>query len=80
MPFGATTLSAGYAQSKGDTLGKSSGFGAQALYALSKRTTLYVGGTSVKVYDKVASSAAAAFPVSSIGKTTVFAAGVRHTF
>ena len=80
VPLGATTLSAGYAQSKGDTLGKSSGFGVQALYALSKRTTLYVGGTSVKVYDKVASSAATAFPISSIGKTTIFAAGVRHTF
>ena len=80
VPLGATTLSAGYAQSKGDTLGKSSGFGVQALYSLSKRTTLYVGGTSVKVYDKVATSAAVAFPGSSIGKTTIFAAGVRHTF
>lgn len=77
VPLGATTLSAGYAQSKGDDLGKSTGFGIQALYSLSKRTTLYAGGLSTKAYDKLAAAQAAG---SSIGRTTTYAAGVRHTF
>ena len=80
VPLGATTLSAGYARSKGDTLGKSTGFGVQALYALSKRTTLYAGGLSTKAYDKLADAVEAASPGSSIGRTTTYAAGIRHTF
>lgn len=80
VPLGATTLSAGYAQSKGDTLGKSTGFGVQALYSLSKRTTLYAGGLSTKAYDKLAAAVEAAAPGSSIGRTTTYAVGVRHTF
>jgi predicted porin len=80
VPLGATTLSAGYAQSKGDDLGKSTGYGIQALYSLSKRTTLYVGGVSTKNYDKVASNTMAIAPTSSISRTTTYAAGIRHTF
>ncbi len=80
VPLGATTLSAGVARSKGDTLGKSTGFGVQALYALSKRTTLYAGGLSTKAYDKLADAVEAAAPGSSIGRTTTYAVGVRHTF
>ncbi|MBH1957756.1 MAG: porin [Burkholderiales bacterium] len=80
VPLGATTLSAGYAQSKGDDLGKSSGFGIQALYSLSKRTTLYAGGVSTKAYDKAVAAFLAASPTSSIGRTTTYAAGIRHTF
>lgn len=77
VPLGATTISADIAQSKGDTLGKSTGFGIQALYSLSKRTTLYVGGLSTKNYDKLI----AALPAgSSAGKTVTFATGIRHTF
>lgn len=80
VPIGAATISAGYAQSKGDTLGKSSGFGVQALYALSKRTTLYGGGVSTKAYDKLANAVLLASPTSSIAKNTTYAVGVRHTF
>lgn len=77
VPLGATTLSAGYAMSKGDDLGKSTGFGVQALYALSKRTTLYAGGLSTKAYDKLAAAQAVG---SNVGRTTTYAVGVRHTF
>lgn len=77
VPLGATTLSAGYAMSKGDDLGKSTGFGVQALYALSKRTTLYAGGLSTKAYDKLATAQAVG---SNVGRTTTYAVGVRHTF
>lgn len=80
VPLGATTLSAGYAQSKGDNLGKSTGVGIQALYSLSKRTTLYAGGLSTKAYDKLADAVLVALPGSTIGRTTTYAAGVRHTF
>lgn len=80
VPLGATTLSAGYAQSKGDTLGKSTGFGIQALYALSKRTTLYAGGLSTKAYDKLAANVLATTTNSNIARTETYAVGVRHTF
>jgi len=85
VPLGATTLSAGYAQSKGDTLGKSTGYGVQALYSLSKRTTLYAGALSTKAYDKLAEAVnngtlGFAAGTSSIGRTTTYAAGLRHTF
>lgn len=86
VPLGATTLSAGYAQSKGDTLGKSTGYGVQALYSLSKRTTLYAGALSTKAFDTLASQinngtlVGFAAGASSIGRTTTYAAGIRHTF
>ncbi|NMM11761.1 MAG: porin [Polaromonas sp.] len=84
VPLGATTLSAGYAQSKGDTLGKSSGYGIQALYSLSKRTTLYTGAESSKAFDKLADATAAASSAggvqSNIGRITTYALGIRHTF
>jgi predicted porin len=77
IPLGATTLSAGFAQSKGDDLGKASGYGIQALYSLSKRSTLYTGVLSTKGFDKVVAAAPAG---SNIGRTTTFAVGLRHTF
>ncbi len=85
VPLGATTLSAGYAQSKGDTLGKSTGYGVQALYSLSKRTTLYAGALSTKAYDKLATAVndgtfGTTAGLSTIGRTTTYAAGIRHTF
>ena len=79
VPLGATTLSAGYAQSNGDTLGKSTGFGIQALYALSKRTTLYTGVASSKTYDRLAARTVTV-PGSNIDRNTQYALGVRHTF
>jgi predicted porin len=80
VPVGATTVSAGVASSTGDTLGKSTGFGVQALYSLSKRTTLYAGAVSIKAYDKLAAATLVAFPTSNVGRTETYALGIRHTF
>lgn len=80
VPLGATTLSAGVARSKGDDLGKSTGFGVQALYSLSKRTTLYAGALSTKAYGDLADAIKVVYPTSNIGRTTTYAAGLRHTF
>ena len=80
VPVGAAVISAGYAQSKGDTLGKSSGVGLQATYALSKRTFLYTGFQSTKAYDKLAAAVSANGSGSVIGKTQTAAVGVQHKF
>lgn len=80
VPMGATTLSAAYSASSGDDLGKSTGFGVQALYALSKRTTLYAGAVSTSAYDKLADAVKLAASTSDIQRNTTYAAGVRHTF
>ncbi|MEO6016297.1 MAG: porin, partial [Polaromonas sp.] len=80
IPLGATTVSMGYARSKGDDLGSSTGYGIQALYSLSKRTTLYVGGQSTKNYDGIANAVNTYYPGSNISRTTTYAAGMRHTF
>ncbi|CAN7598292.1 porin [Polaromonas sp. LjRoot131] len=80
VPVGAFTVAAGYAQSKGNDLGKASGFGLQATYALSKRTTLYAGGVSTKNYDKVAAAARVIAPSSNIARTAIYAVGIRHNF
>jgi predicted porin len=77
VPLGATTLSAGVARSKGDTLGKSTGFGVQALYSLSKRSTLYAGAQSTKGYDKLIATLPAG---SNADKITTYGVGLRHTF
>lgn len=66
-PFGATTLVAQYARSKGDDLGKLQSFGLEAQYSLSKRTTAYTAFNQTKVFDNLA-------------KNNVFGVGVRHTF
>ena len=80
VPVGAATISAGIAQSRGDDFGKSTGYGVQALYSLSKRTTLYTGLQSTKTYDKLASLVAATAPGTNIGRVQTFGVGVRHTF
>ena len=80
VPFGATVLSAGYARSKGNDFGTSSGYGIQALYSLSKRTTLYTGVQSTKGYDRLTSAVLLASPTSSIGNTTTYGVGMRHRF
>lgn len=72
VPFGAFKLSAGYAagESKSDNA-ESTGFALGAKYALSKRTSLYGGYSSVEIEDAA-------------GVTTkekkIFAVGVRHDF
>lgn len=73
FPLGAITLSGGYAWSKDTGLPqevKRKGFGLGALYALSKRTNLYVGANSSKETQAAQADA----------KVTAFIAGVRHTF
>jgi predicted porin len=86
VPLGALTLAAGYAQSKGDTLGKSSGFGLQATYSLSKRTTLYTGAQSTKSYDKLSEQISTGTLLgynagaSDIRRVRTVGAGIRHTF
>ena len=80
VPVGAATISAGIAQSRGDDFGKSTGYGVQALYSLSKRTTLYTGLQSTKTYDKLASLVAVTAPGTNIGRVQTFGVGVRHTF
>jgi len=86
VPVGATKFSAGYAQSKGDTLGKSRGVGIQALHSLSKRTTLYAGAQSTKSYDRLADQVQQGTIVgyipgaSSVGRVVTYGAGIRHTF
>ena len=72
---GALTLSAGFAQSKDKGLPAAAevrrrGFGFGALYALSKRTNMYVGLNSAKTRQSATPDV----------KTEVIAAGVRHTF
>ena len=80
VPFGAFVIEGNYGQSRGDTLGKSNGYGLQALYSLSKRTTLYTGYSSTKAYDRLAQLTVNALPGSSIERNQFFAAGIRHTF
>lgn len=80
VPFGATTVSAGYARSKGNDFGTSSGIGIQVLYTLSKRTTLYAGAQNTKAYDKLVDSIRLVAPASNVGNTTGYGVGIRHTF
>jgi predicted porin len=75
-PVGAFTLRAEYAQSKGDVFSsvgtdiKSKGFDLEALYDLSKRTTLYTSYVSTKHDDTSTADS----------KTSLFAVGLRHKF
>ena len=72
----AVTLSGGYAHSKDTQLAGGpditrKGFGVAGLYALSKRTNLYVGAQDSKQN---------AYALTAENKIRVYAAGVRHTF
>ena len=75
-PVGAFTLRAEYAQSKGDVFStvvgteiKSKGYDLEALYDLSKRTTLYTSYVNTK-HDATDST----------NNTSLFAVGIRHKF
>ncbi len=76
IPFGAFSLAGSYGSSKSKISGldnaKSTAFGAQGIYSMSKRTSAYVGLVSAK---SVATGAAT--PTT---KTSLFAVGLRHTF
>jgi predicted porin len=65
-PVGPVTLVAQYARSKFEDSDPSTGFGAEAIYALSKRTDAYLGLASTKKDDET--------------KNRLFAVGVRHRF
>jgi predicted porin len=69
-PFGAANVAAGYSYSKsevGTTTTKISGLSLQGTYSLSTRTMLYAGVAGTKTKNSSA-------------KSSVVAAGVRHTF
>lgn len=80
MPVGISTLSAVYAQSRGDTLGASHGLALRLKYPLSKRTFLYAGAIRTENFDKLAASIVARFPGSSIGSTSNYQLGLNHNF
>ena len=70
------TLSGGYAHSKDSQIGGGpditrKGFGVAGLYALSKRTNLYVGAQDSKQN---------AYALTAENKIRIYAVGVRHTF
>lgn len=75
VPIGAIKLSAGFAGGETKVNGvktiESSGFGLGAKYALSKRTSLYGGYSSVKAENAAGVKTT---------DTQIFAAGVRHDF
>ena len=73
IPFGAAAISAGYVRSKTDDLGlKAQGFSLFGTYSLSKRTALYAGGLTRKL-DLAAGA-------DGTEKSTIVAAGLRHSF
>jgi predicted porin len=75
VPFGAVKRSAGYAGGESKVNGvqtiESSGFGLGANYALSKRTSVYGGYSSVKAENAAGVKTT---------DTQIFALGVRHDF
>jgi predicted porin len=71
VPVGAFTLRAEAARSKGDSLGKATGYDLEALYDLSKRTTLYSSYVTSKKEMLVGPNSVT---------TSILAAGIRHKF
>ena len=79
MPIGAMSLNVGYARESNNVTGlavdgKNSAFGAQLVYALSKRTNVYADFLSGK------SRAAAAAGGSPTTKNNIYGVGMRHDF
>lgn len=68
VPMNALTLRAQVAQSNGDFLGKSTGYDLEALYDLSKRTTLYTSYVNTK------------HELANDEHSSMFAMGLRHKF
>ena len=72
VPFGAASIAVGAARSKSELGGVSTtgtGFGAAAVYNLSKRTSMYAGLNANKAVSGTSNT-----------KTSLVAVGVRHTF
>ena len=73
VPFGVAAISAGYVRSKTNDAGlKAQGFSLFGTYSLSKRTALYAGGLTRKL-DLAAGT-------NGTEKSTIVAAGLRHSF
>lgn len=80
VPFGATTLSGTYAESKGSgPIGTGKGFGVQVNHAMSKRTTVYGGYVSTDAHEGLV-NLVKLNAANSVDKRSNFAVGVRHTF
>jgi len=90
VPMGATTINATYITSKltvaGTETGKATQLGLQALYAMSKRTDLYVNyavtdnGANSKTYG-IGNGAGRLVTVAANGdKSTAYQIGMRHNF
>ncbi len=93
VPMGAITLNANYTTSKntiaGALAGKATQMGLQALYAMSKRTDLYINyavtdngteGTSGKVYGLVNGAGRLVTVANAGDKSTGYQIGMRHNF
>lgn len=79
VPFGAAALAAGYSRSKSEAAGGTNvgtGFSLLGTYSLSKRTTLYAGGLSLKAESGFGTVASP----DRTDKRTLVAIGARHTF
>jgi predicted porin len=77
VPFGAAAVAAGYSRSKSDAGGVQNvgtGFSLLGTYSLSKRTTLYAGGLSLKAESGLTTA------TDRTDKRTLVAIGARHTF
>ena len=75
VPLGAVTVDAAYAMSKQKASYKANGFGVQAIYALSPRTSAYVGLMNMKADTNPAAGASA-----NIAKYSITSVGLRHNF
>jgi predicted porin len=73
VPMGAVTLKAQYARSKFTGAGADNSLGLEVQYALSKRSTAYLGVNNTKVD-------AGNFVTGADAKNSVIATGFRHTF
>jgi predicted porin len=90
VPMGATTINATYITSKltvaGTETGKATQLGLQALYAMSKRTDLYVNyavtdnGANSKTYGIGNGSGRLVTVANNGDKSTAYQIGVRHNF
>ena len=78
VPFGATTLSAAYAQSSGDSTGKASGYGLQAKYQMSPRTFVYAGYTQQTPFDTLTQYVQA--QGGTVSNVSSYAVGIQHRF
>jgi predicted porin len=79
VPFGAAAVAVGYSRSKSQANGGENvgtGYSLLGTYSLSKRTTLYAGGLSLKAESGQGFAAIA----DATSKRALFAIGARHTF